>query len=52
MSYFLSYAQDTADYDDANLVVWSMRLLNRFFSSESEVFENAIDTQVCLVYSQ
>ena len=41
-----SHAQDTASYDDADLVVWSMHLLNRFFSSESDVFENAIGTQV------
>lgn len=40
--------QDTASYDDADLVVWSMHLLNRFFSSESDVFENAVDTQVRL----
>lgn len=38
--------QDTASYDDADLVVWSMHLLNRFFSSESDVLENAVDTQV------
>lgn len=43
-----SFLQDTASYDDDNLVVWSMRLLNRFFSSESEVFEKAKDTRVRL----
>ena len=41
-----SHAQDTARNEDPNLVVWSMHLLNKFFSSESDVFENAIDTQV------
>ena len=43
---FSSPVQDTASYDDADLVVWSMHLVNRFFSSESDVFENAVDTQV------
>ena len=41
--------QDVSRYENNDMVVWAVRLLNRYFSSETDVFERAVDAQVCVM---
>ena len=47
--------QNIAGYDSNELVVWSLHLLNRFFTSDTDLFEKALEAQVgdkCTLYTQ
>ena len=44
--YLCTTVQDIAGYEDNELVVLALHLLNRYFSMESDLFEKATESQV------
>jgi inositol 1,4,5-triphosphate receptor type 1 len=45
---FVKILLDIAGYEDNELVVWSLHLLNRFFTSDTDLFEKAIEAQLLI----